>query len=174
MTMMIRHGSSLTKATCPNTTSNSSTRLTKQNMRRRITNLAVPVCLTALKTSGASKQPVSFCFPTVLHHPNGANVWHRFWAYLGKDPQKAYMTVSLHSLHSFFDWLLNQRRGKGGRRRRRTKVSSSLGTYWKVYRLVYERATGAKLDVRGGVCPRRGVTGLWLTRGLSVLQSIIQ
>jgi len=55
-------------------------------MQRRIINLAVPVCLTVLKSSGASKQPISFYFPAVLHHPNSANVWHRFWAYLEKDP----------------------------------------------------------------------------------------
>jgi hypothetical protein len=47
---------------------------------------------------------------------------------------------------SFFDWLLNQRRGKGGRRRQGSKLASSLGTYWKVYRLVYERATGSRLS----------------------------
>lgn len=37
------------------------------------------------------------------------------------------------------------RRGKGGRRMRGTKHKSSLGTYWKLYRLVYERATGDKI-----------------------------
>jgi hypothetical protein len=46
----------------------------------------------------------------------------------------------------FFDWLLSQRQGKGGRKRQGTKLASSLGMYWKVFRLVYERAAGVKLD----------------------------
>lgn len=54
--------------------------------------------------------------------------------------------MSVRTLHTFFDWLLNQRQGKGGRKRRGTKYASSLGTYWKVFRLVYERATGDKID----------------------------
>jgi len=53
--------------------------------------------------------------------------------------------VSRNLLRSFFDWLLNQKTGKGGRRMRGTKHKSSLGTYWKLYRLVYERATGDKI-----------------------------
>lgn len=56
-----------------------------------------------------------------------------------------YQCVSLPLLHSFFDWLLNRKSGKRGRRLRGTKLKSSLGTYWKVYRLVYERATGQKI-----------------------------
>ena len=54
--------------------------------------------------------------------------------------------MSVRNLYTFFNWLLDQRRGKGGRRRRGTKHASSLGTYWKVYRLVFERATGTKID----------------------------
>ncbi len=57
-----------------------------------------------------------------------------------------YMTLRAGDLYSFFDWLLRQTRGKGGRRRRGTKHKSSLGIYWKLYRLVYERATGEKIN----------------------------
>jgi hypothetical protein len=57
-----------------------------------------------------------------------------------------YNDISLKFLRSFFDWLLSQRRGKAGRKRRGTKCASSLGTYWKVFRLAYERATGLKID----------------------------
>ncbi|KID94307.1 C2H2 finger domain protein, partial [Metarhizium majus ARSEF 297] len=53
---------------------------------------------------------------------------------------------ALPLLYNFFDWLLNQKIGKNGRKKRGTRKSSSLGTYWKVFRLVYERATGNKLD----------------------------
>ncbi|KAH8710290.1 hypothetical protein GQ44DRAFT_714462 [Phaeosphaeriaceae sp. PMI808] len=72
--------------------------------------------------------------------------WNQCWTYLRKGHYRAYATVSVATLHTFFDWLLGQRRGKGGRKRRGTKLTSSLGTYWKVFRLVYERATGVKLD----------------------------
>jgi len=57
-----------------------------------------------------------------------------------------YQTVHAGLLYSFFDWLLSQKTGKRGRRKRGTKHKSSLGTYWKLYRLVYERATGQKLN----------------------------
>ncbi|KAK0612280.1 hypothetical protein B0T17DRAFT_620503 [Bombardia bombarda] len=61
---------------------------------------------------------------------------------------QAFASVTLAFLNSFFDWLLSQRTGKDGRKKRGTTKSSSLGTYWKVYRLVYERATGEKLDAK--------------------------
>ncbi|KAF2676861.1 hypothetical protein K458DRAFT_379389 [Lentithecium fluviatile CBS 122367] len=72
--------------------------------------------------------------------------WNCCWKYLRKERFRDYATVSVGTLHTFFDWLLSQRRGKGGRIRRGTKLASSLGTYWKVFRLVYERATTVKLD----------------------------
>jgi hypothetical protein len=56
-----------------------------------------------------------------------------------------YESVSLSLLHSFFDWLLNQKTGEGGRRMRGTKYRSSSDTYWRFYRLVYEAATGDKI-----------------------------
>jgi len=56
-----------------------------------------------------------------------------------------YMTLRAGDLYSFFDWLVRQTRGKGGRRRG-TKHKSSLGIYWKLYCLVYERATGEKIN----------------------------
>jgi hypothetical protein len=57
-----------------------------------------------------------------------------------------YQKVSLTVLYSFFDWLLNQKRTLDRRIMRRTKHKSSLGIYWKVYQLVYERATGQKIN----------------------------
>ena len=70
----------------------------------------------------------------------------RFCNCIKKDLTEMYNTISLRSLYNFFDYFLSQRRGKGGRKRRGTKLASSLGTYWKLFRLVYERATGAKID----------------------------
>jgi len=72
----------------------------------------------------------------------------RYCAWFEYDPQESFESVSLGSLYNFFDWLLGQKAGKNGRKKRGTKKSSSLGTYWKVFRLVYERATGAKLDAK--------------------------
>jgi len=71
---------------------------------------------------------------------------YRYCRYIRQDPMKMYRAVSQSLLRSFFDWILSQRTGKGGRRRRGTKYKSSLGTYWKLYRLVYERATGDKIN----------------------------
>ncbi|KAK3318207.1 C2H2 finger domain protein [Apodospora peruviana] len=75
-------------------------------------------------------------------------LWNKYCAWFEYDPQESFESVSLGSLYNFFDWLLGQKAGKDGRKKRGTKKSSSLGTYWKVYRLVYERATGAKLDAK--------------------------
>ncbi|KXX77138.1 hypothetical protein MMYC01_207556 [Madurella mycetomatis] len=75
-------------------------------------------------------------------------LWNKYCAWFEYDPQESFESVSLGSLYNFFDWLLGQKAGKNGRKKRGTKKSSSLGTYWKVYRLVYERATGAKLDAK--------------------------
>jgi hypothetical protein len=72
--------------------------------------------------------------------------YHSFCNYIRKDPEEAYKDISLNLFYGFFNWLLSQQRGKGGRRRRGTKYASSLGTYWKVYRLVFERATETKID----------------------------
>jgi len=55
------------------------------------------------------------------------------------------IAISLRVINTFFDWLLNQRRGKGGRRVRGVRSAHTLGTYWKVFRLVYERAIGDKI-----------------------------
>jgi hypothetical protein len=53
--------------------------------------------------------------------------------------------ISRRTLKAFFDWMLNQRRGKGGRRLAGIKSANTLGTYWKVFRLIHERATGKKI-----------------------------
>ena len=53
--------------------------------------------------------------------------------------------ISRRTLKAFFEWILNQRRGKGGRRLAGIKSASTLGTYWKVFRLVHEQATGEKI-----------------------------
>ena len=50
-----------------------------------------------------------------------------------------------HTVMAFFAWLLNQRRGKGGRKVKGLRSEDSLGTYYKYFRLACERATGRKI-----------------------------
>jgi hypothetical protein len=54
--------------------------------------------------------------------------------------------VPRRTLKAFFEWMLNQRQGKVGRRLAGIQSASTLGTYWKVFRLVYERAAGEKIE----------------------------
>ena len=64
------------------------------------------------------------------------------------DPTECFKSVSAKMLRRFFRWYLNQKFSKNGRRKRGTKKKSSLSTRWKVFRLVYERAMGKKLDAQ--------------------------
>lgn len=57
-----------------------------------------------------------------------------------------YDPISIGLLYNFFEWRLNQKFTPEGRRLRGIKKRSSLGTYWKVFRLAYERAVGEKVD----------------------------
>jgi len=93
----------------------------------------------------------------------------RFCRYIRKDPHEAYQTVYAGLLFSFFDWLLSQKKDKRGRRKPGTKHKSSLGTYWKLYRLVYERATGEKIDGKLNRVMHRVIALLSLGRTESLL-----
>ncbi|CAJ2508763.1 Uu.00g137890.m01.CDS01 [Anthostomella pinea] len=68
---------------------------------------------------------------------------------VGRDPQTCFESIDIRLLYNFFDWSLNQMVGKNGRKKRGTKKSSSLGTNWKVFRLVYETAMA---DVSKALC----------------------
>ncbi|KAI9867510.1 MAG: hypothetical protein M1813_009069 [Trichoglossum hirsutum] len=69
----------------------------------------------------------------------------QYCKYICKDPKQTIKDISLHVINAFFNWLLNQRRGKGGRRVRGIQSANALGTYWKVFRPIHERATGEKI-----------------------------
>jgi hypothetical protein len=77
-------------------------------------------------------------------------IQHRCWTEPRPEYLRDFATVSLKSLYFFFNWLLGdeERKGEKGRQLRGTKFASSLGTYWKVFRLVYERATDVKIDAK--------------------------
>lgn len=68
-----------------------------------------------------------------------------FCRFVKKDAQEEYGRLSIPILYTFLDWVLNLRRGKNGRRLPGVKCRSSLDTFWKVFRLVYERATSSKI-----------------------------
>jgi len=40
--------------------------------------------------------------------------WNECWTYLKRDDLRAYSTVSVCTLHTFFDWLLGRSEGRGG------------------------------------------------------------
>lgn len=69
----------------------------------------------------------------------------RYCKYTDRDPKQTLRDIQLRIVKSFFDWLCNQRRGKGGRRVQGVRSANTLGTYWKVFRLVYERETDEKI-----------------------------
>jgi hypothetical protein len=71
---------------------------------------------------------------------------YRYCKYVGKDPAQMMHVISRRTLKAFFEWILNQRQGKAGRRLAGDKSASTLGTYWKVFRLVRERATVEKIQ----------------------------
>ncbi|CEO59611.1 hypothetical protein PMG11_04283 [Penicillium brasilianum] len=71
--------------------------------------------------------------------------WKQFCTCLRKDPEQEFQKLSIAILHTFLDWALNLRRGKNGRRLPGIKRKSSLETFWKVFRLVFERATSEKI-----------------------------
>ncbi|KAK7420626.1 hypothetical protein QQZ08_010318 [Neonectria magnoliae] len=63
------------------------------------------------------------------------------------DPDRRLESITVSILKSFFTWWLHLKAGKGGRGIKGIKKSSSLGMKWKVFRLVYERVVGMKLDL---------------------------
>ncbi|KAF8855964.1 C2H2 finger domain protein [Acephala macrosclerotiorum] len=72
--------------------------------------------------------------------------FYRYCKYVRKDPARVMQAVSRRTLKAFFEWMLNQRQGKSGKKLAGIQSASTLGTYWKVFRLVYERATGEKIE----------------------------
>lgn len=62
------------------------------------------------------------------------------------DPAWIMQALSRRTLKAFFEWMLNQRQGKGERRLACIQSASTLGTYQKVFWLVYERVTGKKIE----------------------------
>ncbi|KAK1837702.1 C2H2 finger domain-containing protein [Colletotrichum chrysophilum] len=98
------------------------------------------------------------CFSMLWKNSGTSEVWRltltlqsltrscRYCDVIKRDVQRCYATVSISLLYTFFDWFLNQKVGKDGRKKREIKKKSTLATYWKVFRLVFERAVGDKLD----------------------------
>ncbi|KAK1961500.1 hypothetical protein LY78DRAFT_588565 [Colletotrichum sublineola] len=86
---------------------------------------------------------------------------------LRRDPQQCYETLSIKILYNFFDWYLSQKLGKKGRKRSGIKKKSSLGTYWKIFRLVFERAMGERISSKLGRSMRKVIGRLAKKHGLN-------
>ncbi|KAB5513055.1 hypothetical protein GE09DRAFT_1267713, partial [Coniochaeta sp. 2T2.1] len=61
--------------------------------------------------------------------------WRRFCtSILRSDAKTCFRSVTAAKLYKFFDWRLNQKIGRGGRKKKGTKKESSLETGWKCFR----------------------------------------
>jgi hypothetical protein len=69
----------------------------------------------------------------------------RYCQYVEKEPLVAMRELTPRGVKAFFAWLLNQRRGKGGKRVKGLGSEESMSTYYKYFRLACERATGGKI-----------------------------
>ncbi|KAJ5982545.1 hypothetical protein N7451_012645 [Penicillium sp. IBT 35674x] len=69
----------------------------------------------------------------------------KFCCFIRKDPNNEYRRISIPILYNFLEWALNLRRGMNDRRLPGIKCKSSLDTFWKAFRLVYERSTTNKI-----------------------------
>ncbi|KAK8859446.1 C2H2 finger domain-containing protein [Apiospora arundinis] len=91
--------------------------------------------------------------------------WFRFCKVV-KHPD-SYSLISICLLYKFFEWRLNQKSTPDGRRLRGIKKRSSLGTYWKVFRLAYERAVADKVDPKLNRSMHKVLRSLAKKHGLS-------
>ncbi|KAK7229589.1 hypothetical protein V2G26_001759 [Clonostachys chloroleuca] len=95
------------------------------------------------------------------------DTWKEFCKVVNRDPKESYTSLSIGILYNFFNWRLNQQVNKDGRKLCGTKKKSSLSTYWKVFRLCVERATGDKIDPKLNRKMHRALRDLAKKHGLS-------
>ncbi|KAK1973628.1 C2H2 finger domain-containing protein [Colletotrichum cereale] len=93
--------------------------------------------------------------------------WRLYCEVLDRDPRQCYETLSVGILYNFFDWYLSQKVGKDGRKRSGIKKKGSLGTYWKIFRLVFERAMGERIASKLGRSMRKVIGRLAKKHGLN-------
>ncbi|KAK1975244.1 C2H2 finger domain-containing protein [Colletotrichum cereale] len=84
------------------------------------------------------------------------NVEEQYCEVLDRDPRQCYETLSVGILYNFFDW-----------KRSGIKKKSSLGTYWKIFRLVFERAMGERIASKLGRSMRKVIGRLAKKHGLN-------
>ena len=129
------------------TTSNSWKHSTNKRTRKRTTAITVLACSIAWKTSGISRSLVSYSLVTCAR-THATLTRYRCWKYLEKPHFRAYATVFVGTLYTFFDWLLIQREGKEEENAGGLRSLVPLVRTGRFTGLVYERATGFKLDGR--------------------------
>ncbi|KAK1658505.1 C2H2 finger domain-containing protein [Colletotrichum godetiae] len=93
--------------------------------------------------------------------------WRLYCEVLDRHPRRCYETLSITLLKNFFDWYLSQKVGKDGRKRSGIKKKSSLATYWKIFRLVFERAMGERIASKLGRSMRTVIGQLAKKHGLN-------
>lgn len=59
---------------------------------------------------------------------------------------KCYTEISIKVIYHFLTWVVNQKVGKDGRRKRGIRRKNSLITFWCTFRLAFQRATAYKID----------------------------
>lgn len=72
----------------------------------------------------------------------------RFCTYVmhREDWESCYGEINASIVFNFLDWVMGQRVGKDGRRKRGIKSKASLVTFWCTFRLAFERATNSKIN----------------------------
>ena len=74
---------------------------------------------------------------------------HRFCIEVGLgNPWKVFESISIPTLEKFLEWIICQKVGKNGRKKRGTKTSSSLNTRWKNLQIVYKQVMGEKFKAQ--------------------------
>ncbi|EDN08224.1 predicted protein [Histoplasma mississippiense (nom. inval.)] len=89
---------------------------------------------------------VNYAIGTLALQDRIRQEWLSYCKFLKSDAKAMYQQLDYRVLYTFFDWMLNQRRGKNGRRRQGIKRKSALNTYWKNFRTVYELEMHEKID----------------------------
>ncbi|CAH0031470.1 unnamed protein product, partial [Clonostachys rhizophaga] len=95
------------------------------------------------------------------------DTWKEFCKVVDRDPKASYISLSIGILCNFFNWRLNQKVNKDGRKLCRIKKKSSLSIYWKVFQLYVKRATGDKIDPKLNRKIYRALRDLAKKHGLS-------
>ncbi|KAF2012894.1 hypothetical protein BU24DRAFT_425506 [Aaosphaeria arxii CBS 175.79] len=83
---------------------------------------------------------------TIMHLDRLTEQWEKYCEHVAEDSIHLMKSLTVGDVASFFQWKLDQRKGKGGRKLRGIKNASSLKTYRKQFLQVHRRITGKDMD----------------------------